>query len=554
MRIRTLLPLAIAAVGALLLVVSVFAGAGSAKASAGKTGAFKKGGTLKVALSESDFSNVDPGIAYETTPWAMLYTTQQLLVNYPEKPGAEGSKLYPEAAAAFPTVSKDGKTYVFTVRKGQAFSDGTPVTAASYKRALERNLSPKMGSPLGVNVHLDKLIQGGEAFLNGKTQVLSGVKASGQVLTVRLTKADPTFVSIMAMQWFGSVEPSMPYTEKGLEIYPSSGPYYIKSHDVGRSLVLVRNPHYGGTRPANADQIVFTANTDQSQTYLQVKNGDFDYDAGAGPPPTEFAGLGATYGVNKPGGRFFVGNLTCVSYLALNTSRAPFSTLNTRKGVEWAIDRPALLRLSGKYAGKRTDQILVPGIPGFKDFHLYAIKGADPAKAKQIAGSVSGTIVNYHSTSVAGTNRAAIIAYNLQQMGLQVKDRPVPGGSYYPTLEKKGVDFDVAQAGWCADYNDPFDFINVLLDGRTIQDDNNVNFAYYNNPGLNAQMDAAAGKFGQARANAYSKLDLSIMTKHAPWAPWSIPNQRMFVSARTKNFIYLPYFGEPAYNAMAIAG
>jgi peptide/nickel transport system substrate-binding protein len=554
MRIRTLLPVALAALGALLLVVSVFAGAGSAKAAAGKAGAFKKGGTLKLAISEGDVEYTDPGIAYDTTSWSLLYTVNQNLVNYPEKPGAEGSKLYPEAAEAFPTVSKDGKTYVFKIRKGVKLSNGKAVTAASFKRALERNLSPKMGSPLGVNVHMDKLIQGGTAFLDGKTSTLAGVKASGQVLTVRLTKADPTFVSIMAMQWYGAIDPTLPYSEKGVTTYASAGPYYIKSRDVGRSIVLVRNPNYKGSRPANPDQIVFTANTEQSQTFLQVKNGDFDYDAGAGTPPTEYASLGEQYGVNKAGGRFFVGNLTCVSYLAFNTSRAPFSTLNTRKGFEWGIDRPALLRLSGKYAGKRTDQILVPGIPGYKDFHLYAIKGADPAKAKSIAGTVSGTIVNYHTTSAASTNRSQIIAYNLKQMGFDVKDRPIPGGVYYATLQKKGVDSDVAQAGWCADYNDPFDFINVLLDGRTIQEDNNVNFAYYNNTGLNAQMDAAAAKFGQARADAYSKLDLSVMTKHAPWAPWSIPNQRMFVSARLKNFIYQPYFGEPAYNAMAIAG
>jgi peptide/nickel transport system substrate-binding protein len=554
MRIKTVLPVVLATLGAVSLVLAVCFGASSAKAAAGQAGAFKKGGTLKIAISEGDFEHSDPGIAYDATSWAMLYAVNQNLVNYPEKPGAEGAKLYPEAAEAFPTVSKDGKTYTFRIRKGLRLSNGKTVTAASFQRALERNLSPKMGSPLGVNVHLDKLIQGGEAFLNGQTQVLSGVKASGQVLTVRLTKADPTFVSIMAMQWFGAVDPALPYTEKGVDTYASSGPYYIKSRDVGRSLVLVRNPYYKGSRPANPDQIVFTVNTDQSQTYLQVKNGDFDYDAGAGPPPTEFASLGQQYGVNKPGGRFFVGNLTCVNYLALNTSRAPFGTLNTRKGVEWAIDRPALLRLSGKYAGRRTDQILVPGIPGFKDFHLYAIKGAEPAKAKQIAGSVGGTIVNYHTTSVAATNRAQIIAYNLQQMGLQVKDKPVPGGVYYSELETKGVDFDVAQAGWCADYNDPFDFINVLLDGRTIQDQNNTNFAYYNNAALNAEMDTAASKFGDTRAAAYAKLDLDIMTKHAPWVPWSIPNQRMFVSARTKNFIYQPYFGEPTFNALAIAG
>jgi ABC-type transport system substrate-binding protein len=322
MRIRTLLPVAIAALGALLLVASVFAGAGSAKAAAGKAGAFKKGGTLKIALSEADFEHSDPGIAYDTTSWSMMYAVNQTLVSYPEKPGVEGSKLYPEAAEAFPTVSKDGKTYVFRIRKGLKLSNGKAVTAASFKRALERNLSPKMGSPLGVNVHMDKLIAGGTAFLDGKTQVLSGVKAAGQVLTVKLTKADPTFVSIMAMQWYAAVDPSLPYTDKGVDTYASAGPYYLKSRDVGRSLVLVRNPYYKGNRPANPDQIVFTANTDQSQTFLQVKNGDFDYDAGAGSPPTEYAGLGQQYGVNKPGGRFFVGNLTCVNYLALNTSRA----------------------------------------------------------------------------------------------------------------------------------------------------------------------------------------------------------------------------------------
>ena len=43
----------------------------------------------------------------------------------------------------------DGKTYVFHIRPGLKFSDGSPVTAASFQRAWERNLSPKMGSPRG---------------------------------------------------------------------------------------------------------------------------------------------------------------------------------------------------------------------------------------------------------------------------------------------------------------------------------------------------------------------------------------------------------------------
>ncbi|MFN0153389.1 MAG: ABC transporter substrate-binding protein [Gaiella sp.] len=541
MRIKLLLPVVLAALGALLLVASAFASSNAATQ--------KKGGTLRLNISNGDFEHVDPGIAYDTTGWSMLYTVNLMLVNYPEKSGAAGSKLYPEGAEAFPTVSKDGKTYTFKVRAGQKFSDGSPVTAAAYKRAFERNLSPKMGSPLGVNVKMDQLIQGASAFLDGKTQTISGVTAKGQVLTIKLTKADPTFVSIIAMQWFGAVKPDMAYSEDGLNVFPSAGPYYISSREVGRSLVLTRNPNYKGSRPANPDKIVFTVNTDQAQSLLQVKNGEADFDA-AGVPPAENEALGAQFGVNK--GRYFVGPQACVLYYAMNTTRAPLSSLNVRKGVEWAIDRPALVRVSGKYAGRRTDQILVPGVPGYKDYKLYAIKGADPAKAKQVAGNVSGTVTLMHGTSALQTARAQVVKFNLEQMGFAVKDKPVSASVYYKTLGTKGVDFDVAYAGWCADYNDPFDFINVLLDGRTIQAENNVNFAYLNNAALIKKMDAASKLFGDARANAYSKLDLETMRDHAPWVPFMIPNSRMFVSARVKNFIYQPYFGEPAYNAMSV--
>ncbi len=544
MRIKFLLPVVLAALGALLLVASAFAGSTASNA------ATQKGGTLRLNVSNGDFEYVDPGIAYDTLGWSMLYTTSLMLVNYPEKAGAAGSKLYPEGATAFPTISKDGKTYTFRIRAGQKFSDGSAVTAASYKRALERNLSPEMGSPLGVNVHIDGLIQGGTAFVEGKSKVLSGVTAKGQVLTVKLTKNDPTFVSIMAMQWFGAVKPNMAYTDKGLDVYPSAGPYYIKARDVGRSLVLARNPNYKGSRPANADQIVFTVNTDQAQSLLQVKSGEADYDAG-GHPPAENEALAAQYGINKS--RYFVGPQGCVLYYAMNTTRAPFNSLNVRKGVEWAIDRPALIRVSGKFAGKRTDQILVPGVPGFKDYKLYAVKGADTAKAKQLAGNVGGKeIVLFHGTSALQTARAQVVKFNLEQMGFKIQDKPVSASVYYTTLGTKGVDFDVAYAGWCADYNDPFDFINVLLDGRTIQDKNNVNFAYYTNNGIIGKMDAASKLLGDARSNAYAKLDLEIMRDHAPWVPFMIPNSRMFVSARLKNFVYQPYFGQPAYNAMSV--
>jgi peptide/nickel transport system substrate-binding protein len=509
-----------------------------------------KGGTLRVNLHDSDFEFTDPGLAYDTLVWSMLYTTQMLLVNFPEKSGQAGSVLYPEAATAFPAVSNSGKTYTFHIRPGLKFSDGSPVTAASYQRAWERNLSPKMGSPVGVNDKFQNVIVGGNAFLDGKAQKISGITAKGLTLTFHLAKPNPTFTSYLSMQWFGAVKPNMAYTTSGISVYPSAGPYYIQSREVGKSLVEMRNPYYKGSRPSNPDKIVWNMNTDQDQGLLQVKAGQAYIDAG-GPPRTAYASLAKQYGVNKS--RFFIGGTSCIVYWALNTTRPPFNSLKARRAVNWAIDRPALVRLFGKLGAKRSDQILVPGVPGYKPYNLYAFRGANPAKAKAIDPSLSGkTATIFHTTTSAGVNQAQIVAFNLSKIGMKTIDKPVPGGIYFKTLGTKGVDMDIAWDGWCADYFDPFDYINVNLDGRSIQDANNVNVAYLNSPKLNKLMDEAANLTGNARAKAYQQLDYTIMKDYAPWVPFAIANDGFLVSSRTHNFIYSSYFGEPDFNALSV--
>jgi peptide/nickel transport system substrate-binding protein len=542
-----------ASLGVVMLAAAIFASTASSASKPAAKPASKhalKGGTLRINVHDTDFEFVDPGLGYDTLTWSMLYATQLMLVNFPEKNGQAGSVLYPEAATSFPTISGNGKTYVFHIRPGLKFSDGSPVTAACWQRAWERNLSPKMGSPVGVNDQFQNVLVGAKAFNDGKAQHISGITAKGLTLTFHLTQPNPTFTAYLGMQWFGAVKPNMAYTEQGFNVYPSAGPYYIQSRDVNKSLVLVRNPNYHGNRPSNPDKMVWNMNTDQDQGLLQVKSGQVDVDWG-GPPPTSNASLAAQYGVNKT--RFFVGATSCMFYWAMNTTRAPFNTLKARKAINWALDRPALVRIFGKLGAKRSDQILVPGVPGFKAYNLYAFRGANPAKAKAIDPSLAGqTATIFHSLSNTAVNQAQVAAFNLSKIGMKTKDKPVPGSIYYKTLGAKGVDYDLARAGWCADYFDPFDYINVNLDGRSIQDQNNVNFSYLNSPALNKAMDAAANLSGAARAKAYQKLDYQIMQKYAPWVPYAIINGVFFVSARVHNYVYSSYFGEPDFNALSV--
>jgi len=553
MRRKHLLSLFMLVVGVAMLVAALSVGAaGSAVKKAGSADA-NKGGTLRLNMADADFDFVDPQLAYRTDDWSMIYTTSMPLVGFEEKTGAAGAQLTPQAATSFPTVSKDGKTYTFHIRPGLKFSDGSTVTAASYRRSWERILSPKMGSPLGVNLSLQDVVVGGKAFLDGKASKISGISAKGNTLTFHLTQPNATFVSILSMQWFTAVPANLPYSSTGLNVYPAAGPYYIASRNPGRSTVLKRNPNYKGNRPANPDQIVFTPNVNRDQSLLQVKAGQSDMDI-EGLPATATASLGQQYGINK--GRFYVGSTSCVNYMGMNTARAPFDNVALRKAVNYAIDRPAQVRLLGAYAGKRTAQLLVPGIPGYKPFNAYPLAGADVAKAKSIGGAAiasAPTLNIVHTTSTASTNRAQVAEFNLKQIGFKVNDLPTPATNYYQVIQTKGTTYNfVTNGGWCADYFDPFDYLNVLFDGRKIQAANNNNYTYFNNATFNKGLDHAASLSGKARAAAYAQLDKDLIQKYAPIVPYLLPTNDYFVSSRTKNWIYSAYFGSPYLNALSV--
>ncbi|HEX4525732.1 MAG TPA: hypothetical protein VH108_03230, partial [Gaiellaceae bacterium] len=148
---------------------------------------------------------------------------------------------------------------------------------------------------------------------------------------------------------------------------------------------------------------------------------------------------------------------------------------------------------------------------------------------------------------------AQVAEYNLKQVGFKINDVPTPATTYYQVIQTKGTNYNfVTNGGWCADYFDPFDYFNVLFDGRKIQASNNNDYTYFNNASFNAGLDHASSLSGEARAAAYAKLDQELMVKYAPVVPYLIPTNSYFVSSRTKNWIYSSYFGTPYLNALAV--
>jgi peptide/nickel transport system substrate-binding protein len=533
---RFWLSAAVFAVGATMLLAAA-CGGGSDNNSSGTTEKAQAGGTMKLNMSSSDVDFLDPSLGYGNLSWQIEYATGLKLYNYPDKPVPQGSKLEPEAAAGFPVISGDGKTYTITVKPGFKFSDGKPVTAANFAYAINRALNPRMQSPV---VPFITDIVGAQTVIDKQAKTASGVTVKGNKLTIKLTQPDGGLLAKLGMLFFQAIETTMPIDPKGVSAYPSAGPYYISSRQIGRQIVLKKNTHYTGSRPQNVDGFQITVNTNVNQSLLQVKANQVDFDMGT-LPPTAHSQLAAQYGVNKA--QYQVHPLVETDYVALNTSRPAFSAVAMRKAANYAIDRPGVLRAFGAYAGVLTDQILPPGMPGFKDAKIYPINGPDYPKANTLAGGKCGAVNLWSTNDPIGQNQSQVLKFDLGKMGCDVTVKLFQGFQIFTSAGNKDAAFDAMIAGWSQDYPDPYDFVDVLLNGNYIQADHNNNFAYLDDPKLNAQLAAANKLVGDSRNEAYGNLDIQVMRNLAPWASTDNRNQRDFVSKRTGGYVFQPANG-----------
>ncbi len=548
---RLLLSLAALLVGVALLTAAACGGdddddgEGAETATTDTTEA-KRGGTLRINL-ESDTDYTDPALAYYQVSWQHQYATCAMLLNYPEAPAPEGSKLVPEVAASMPTISNDGKTYTFTVREGFRFSPPSTqeVTAETFKFVINRNLNPTMQSSSAPFI---EDIVGAKAVLDGKAKEASGVTVDGNKLTIRLTEPAPDFLARIAMPFFCAIPTDTPIDEEGVVTPPMAGPYYITKRVPKRTLVLERNPNYEGDRPANLDRIVYTVGVDENQGLLQIKKGSADY-AGDALPPSAHCQLNRDFGPDSQAAKdgkqqYFVSPALVISYLALNTSRPLFSDVKLRQAVNYAIDRPLVSRQSGCFAGTLTDQYLPPGVRGFTDEEIYPLDGPDLEKAKELAGTQTGRkAVLYTCNAGSCPKRSQIVQRDLAEIGIDVEIKQFERAVQFEKEGTRGEPFDIADEGWIADYPDPFDFLNILLSGDSIQAKHNDNFAYFDDPEFNRKLREAARLTGDERFSTYGDLDAEIARDGAPLAGYHNDNNRDFFSAKIGCQLYSPVYG-----------
>jgi peptide/nickel transport system substrate-binding protein len=492
------------------------------------------GGTARL-VSQEDVDSLDPALAYDGLSWQLLYATCAKLLNYPDLPGPTGTVLVPEVAQSLPVRSPDGTQYVFTIRKGFRFSppSNAAVSAQTVKDTIERALSPGMRTPQSPPTSEEFAdIVGEPAFTAGKAAHISGVIAAGYTLTIRLRAPAPDLLARLAQPFFCLVPSNTPVDPRGVRLIPSAGPYYVTSYLPGQGVVLHRNPNYHGDRPHRLGRIEVTVGVSAARAISEVEAGQADYVVDKViQDPTTAQTLAQRYGPASPAAKaghqqYFVHPTPGLDFFTFNTHRGPFTDVRLRQAVNYAIDRTALARFGDQGLPEHpTDDYLPPGMPGAAGAHIYPLTPDLAAARRLVRGHAGQTVVLYTFAVPRGREEAQIVSGDLAAIGLRVVVKTFSPGILFAKYATPGEPFDIGLIGWTADYLDPDNFLDLVLERGT-------SIPGFDNPKYRAEIAAATALSGPARFLAFRRIDADLIRNGAPWAAFSNPSSHELFSAR----------------------
>ena len=227
----------------------------------------------------SDFRSLDPAVANDTVSVPIIRVLFQPLLDYDD-----GVNLVPLTAEAMPTLSKDGKTYTFHLRKDVHFSNGRAVTADDYLYSWRRVMNPKTKSPWA-SFATDR-IAGALDYAEGKATDVKGLRApDAYTLEVELIHPDLTFPYVAAMPFLAPVprevieDASVAKTDWNdhFALHPvGNGPFVFKSWNRGLRMTFERDPNYWGPKPAALDAIDIQFGLDSLTLQMMFERGELD--------------------------------------------------------------------------------------------------------------------------------------------------------------------------------------------------------------------------------------------------------------------------------------
>jgi peptide/nickel transport system substrate-binding protein len=553
LRLRNLV-LPTVAVGAIALAGCGSSSSSSDKGSSGNAGTNqgqKKGGTLKV-LANSDFDNIDPGIAYYQFSYQFLSSTDRTLYQY--KPDII-DKPSPDLAASDPQISADKKTVTVKLKSGVKFSPpvNREVTSSDVKYAIERGFTKQVANGY-VGSYFGDIV--GAPAPGGNYKPISGIQTPNKHTIVFKLKTPTAGTLAQALVLMATAPVPKDYAQKYDQKNPSqygtyqvgTGPYMFKNNAAGKidykpgkHFTMVRNPNWKAStdfRPAYVDKVDVTLGADPTVAGRQILSGQNALSGDT--PPAQIVKLGVTRykgQINFTGGQ---GN----RYIALNTQIPPFNNVNLRRAVYAAMDKTALRKTrGGTLVGDIATHFIQPGLPGFEEaggmkgpqFDFNKNPNGDMAVAKKylkLGNFKKGTPVLMVGDNEAPADKTAQVVLNaVQSLGFKVNFKSVSHDTMYTAfcnVPKKKVNI-CPNVGWIKDFNDPLSMFQITFYGPSITPSNNSNWPQLDDPKINSMIKKAGTIADEAqRAKAWGAVDREIVNTAAavPWLWDKQPNVR----------------------------
>ncbi|MDQ7992749.1 MAG: ABC transporter substrate-binding protein [Propionicimonas sp.] len=347
-------------------------------------------------------------------PQALLYNVYESLL----KVDSEG-KLRPLLAQAW-EVSADRLTYNFHMNPAARFASGAPVDAAAVKAGFDRMQSdPQLTETLRAQLEL-----------------VASVEAPDSAhVVITLTRPSQLWLYELSSTLGIVVDPG--FTGDLADATAGSGPYTLKQHNRGQSIVLDRNPSYWGT-PGRFDQVTFRYFSDPNAMNASMLSGDLDVISNLQAPDAlpQFSDTS----------RFttITGSTNGEVVLGLNNSSPALAKPEVRRALTMAIDRKALRDTVWNGQGTLIGSMVVPTDPWWED--LSNLTPYDPEGAKKLladAGYGDGLTLRLRVPVVPyAVKSAQFVASQLRDIGVTATIEELEFSRWLPEVFTNG-DYDL---------------------------------------------------------------------------------------------------------------
>lgn len=419
--------------------------------------------------------------------------------------------------------SDDKQHWTIKIKKGQTFSDGTPVTAKSFVNAW--NFGALTTNAQRAQSFFEPIAGFAEVAAEKPTaKTLTGLKVvDDQTFTVDLVSPQSDF-PLRLGYWAFAPLPEVAYKDmKAFGEKPvSNGPYTVKTWKHNTSIDIVRNPKYDGPRKAKNAGISYIVYTDPETAYNDLGNSlDVIGTIPSGTLSTFQDELGDR-AINQPN--------AALMYMRIPAYAEQFAGeagALRRAAISRAINRPQICEKLFFGTRKPATDFVPPAIKGggSTDIPGAEVLSFDAAEAKKLWAQAekikpfTGDITFAYPADGPNKEWVEAVCNSLTNaLGVKASPKPYPAyGEYKQEIGKQAIKSPYRMV-WFADYPSPYNFLFPLF-STAAADGKGSNDGNYKSPEFDKLVSEALQAPDEKSALTKYKAAQAVLLKDLPAIP-----------------------------------